>query len=126
MNSWILSIHNNEFSSFRENKEFIKNTSVYNENKDLFDSLFQYYTDFSGIIHFNASYRTDDFLNKRIELECNGKDWKKINSSLIIVLKSLLMLLRKDENKFSTQYKILLQDILSQNEYNIIINTNIK
>ncbi|MBM6628539.1 hypothetical protein JTF04_02505 [Mammaliicoccus vitulinus] len=126
VNSWILSFYNDEFSSFRESKEFIKDKSIYNENKNIFDSLFQSYTEFSSIIHFNGSYHSHDFLSKRIELECKGEDWNKINSSLNFVLISLLLLLRKDENKFSTNYKILLQDVLSKNEYNIIVNTNIK
>lgn len=126
LNSWILSIYNKEFSSFRESKEFIKDKSIYIENKKLFDNLFQNYAEFSSIIHFNGSYHSHDFLRKRIELECNGEDWNKINSSLNFVLKSLLLLLRKDEDKFPTNYKILLQDILSKNEYDIIVNTNKK
>ncbi|EGQ3207495.1 hypothetical protein [Staphylococcus pseudintermedius] len=125
VNSWVLSIHDKKFSSFRENKEAIKNTAIYNGSKNLFDNLFNYYAEFSRIIHFSGAYVDDDFLNNRIKLECSDGDWKKINRSLIIILKSLLNLLREDENKFSTQYKVLLQDILSKNEYDIIVNTKI-
>lgn len=126
VNSWTLRVQGNIFSSFRENKELIKTKSIYNENKNLFDNLFNYYADFSSMIHFNGSYHDSDFLSNRIELECSNEDWKKINSSLTIILKSLLLLLRKDENKFNTPFKILLQDILSQNEYKMIINTKIE
>lgn len=125
VNCWVLSIDTSEFSSFRERKEFIKSISIYNENKNLFDNLFNHYSEFSNIIHFNGTYHNHEFLSKRIELECKEEDWKKINSSLNFVLKCLLLLLRQDENKFSTQFKILLQDILSEKEYNLIVNKTI-
>lgn len=126
VNSWMLNIKGDKFSSFRDNKDFIKNTIIYNENKKMFDSLFNYFADFSSIIHFNESYHDNDFLSNRIALECSKEDWKKIKNSVAIFLKSLLILLREDENKMNTSYKILLQDVLSQNEYNLVVNKKVE